>query len=145
MYTIYNEETSHIEEVEEPDHSLTYTYAVKNRKKDDQVTTVVQPDLCIFCDPAKMENRAAIGAPDLLVEVLSPGNSRYDLQDKYEVYQEAGVKEYWIVDPISTSVQAAHLAEEGRFAPFATYAGDQRLGPRCLPGFSITAKDLFTQ
>jgi len=204
MYNIYNEETKRIEEVEEPDHSLNYTYAdylqwkflerlellrgkifrlasptlkhqqiclklaaqlytflrgktcqvvippydvrlpVKNRKKDDQITTVVQPDLSVFCDPVKVEDRAAIGAPDLIVEVLSPGNSRYDIQDKYEVYQEAGVKEYWIVDPVKTAVQVSHLIEEGRFGPTTIHTGDQHLQPRCLPGFSVTAKELFT-
>jgi Uma2 family endonuclease len=204
MYTIYNEETNRIEEVEEPDHSLTYTYAnysqwkflerlellrgrifrlaspsikhqriclklaahlytflrgktcqviippydirlpVKNRKKDDEVTTVVQPDLSVFCDPLKVEDRAAIGAPDLLVEVLSPGNTRYDLHDKYEIYQEACVKEYWIVDPVKASVQVSLLAEEGRFGPAEVRTGDQLLQPRSLPGFSIAVKDLFT-
>ena len=204
MYTIYNEETNRIEEVEEPDHSLTYTYAnysqwkflerlellrgrifrlaspsikhqriclklaahlytflrgktcqviippydirlpVKNRKKDDEVTTVVQPDLSVFCDPLKVEDRAAIGAPDLLVEVLSPGNTRYDLHDKYEIYQEAAVKEYWIVDPVKASVQVSLLAEEGRFGPAEVRTGDQLLQPQSLPGFSIAVKDLFT-
>jgi Uma2 family endonuclease len=203
MYTIYNEETNRIEEVEEPDHSLTYTYAeysrwkflerlellrgrifrlaspsikhqriclklaahlytflrgktcqviippydirlpVRNRKRDDEVTTVVQPDLSVFCDPLKVEDRAAIGAPDLIVEVLSPGNNRYDLHDKYDIYQEAGVKEYWIVDPVKASVQVS-LLEEGRFGPAGVCTGDQPLQPRCLPGFSIAVKDLFT-
>ncbi len=204
MYTIYNEEEGGIQEVEEPDHSLTYTYAdyiqwkflerlellrgkivrlaaantkhqrvavklcyefygfirgktcqvfippydvrlpVKNRKRDDQITTVVQPDLAIFCDPAKVEERGACGAPDLVVEILSPSNSRYDLKDKYDVYQEAGVKEYWIVDPIKENVLVSVLQAEGKFGPSTTWSGDQALTPVCLPGFSIEVQDLFT-
>ena len=204
MYTIYDEDQGKIIEVEEPDHSLTYTYAdyykwkfmerlellrgkifrlaaantkhqrvggklfyelygflkgkicqvfiapydvrlpVKNRKRDDQITTVVQPDICIFCDPSMIDERGACGAPDLAAEILSPTNSRYDLKDKYDVYQEAGIKEYWIIDPIQENVQVSILKAEGQFGPSATYSGGQRLNPVCIPGFSIEAKELFT-
>ena len=65
---------------------------------DNQIYTIVQPDLCVVCDLEKIDGRGCIGAPDLVVEILSPSNSRKDLKDKYEIYQEAGVSEYWIVD-----------------------------------------------
>ena len=65
---------------------------------DNQIYTIVQPDLCVVCDLEKIDGRGCIGAPDLVVEILSPSNSRKDLKDKYEIYQEAGVPEYWIVD-----------------------------------------------
>lgn len=66
---------------------------------DEQVTTVVQPHVCVICDPAKIDERGAIGAPDIVVEILLPGNNKKELQNKYEVYEEAGVLEYWIVQP----------------------------------------------
>ena len=66
---------------------------------DNQIYTIVQPDLCVVCDLEKIDGRGCIGAPDLVVEILSPSNSRKDLKDKYEIYEEAGVPEYWIVDP----------------------------------------------
>ncbi|MFN0016012.1 MAG: Uma2 family endonuclease [Saprospiraceae bacterium] len=62
--------------------------------KNKDVTTVVQPDLCVVCDPTKLDDRGCIGAPDLIVEILSPGNSRTEMKDKFELYQEAGVLEY---------------------------------------------------
>ena len=65
---------------------------------DNQIYTIVQPDLCVVCDLEKIDRRGCVGAPDLVVEILSPSNSRKDLKDKYEIYQEAGVPEYWIVD-----------------------------------------------
>ena len=65
---------------------------------DNQIYTIVQPDLCVVCDLEKIDGRGCIGAPDLVVAILSPSNSRKDLKDKYEIYQEAGVSEYWIVD-----------------------------------------------
>lgn len=68
-------------------------------KKDDKVHTVVQPDVCVVCDPEKLDERGCIGAPDLVVEVLSPGNKQLELQHKYEVYEESGIKEYWLLDP----------------------------------------------
>jgi Uma2 family endonuclease len=204
MYTIYNNDDGTIQEVQEPDPSLTYTYAdyyrwnfmerlellrgkifqlsaantkhqrvsqrlfyelygflkgktcqvfiapydvrlpIKNRKRDDQVTTVVQPDICIFCDPGAIDERGACGIPDLVVEILSPGNPRHDLLEKYDVYQEAGVKEYWIIDPIKEMVMVSVLQEQGKFAPTLVYTEDQVLEPRYVPGFSISTNQLFT-
>ena len=67
---------------------------LKNRKKDDEVTTVVQPDLCIVCDESKIDTRGCCGAPDLVVEILSSGNSKKEIRLKHALYKEAGVKEY---------------------------------------------------
>ncbi len=61
---------------------------------DTQVTTVLQPDVCVICDPAKIDARGAVGAPDIVVEILSPGNNNKELQTKYDVYEEPGVQEY---------------------------------------------------
>ena len=67
-------------------------------REDNQVTTVVQPDLCVICDSSKLDDRGCNGAPDLIIiEILSPGNSRTEMKDKFELYQEAGVLEYWVV------------------------------------------------
>jgi len=77
---------------------------VKNKKKDDEVTTVVQPDICVICDETKLDSRGCCGAPDLVVEILSPGNSKKEIRLKQELYEEAGVKEYWIVYPEEQSI-----------------------------------------
>src|SRR5260221_2999835 len=66
---------------------------VKNRKKDDEVNTVVQPDICVICDETKLDERGCCGAPDLVAEILSPGNSKKEVRLKYELYEEAGVRE----------------------------------------------------
>ncbi|MEQ1678695.1 MAG: Uma2 family endonuclease, partial [Chitinophagaceae bacterium] len=60
---------------------------VKNRKKDDEVTTVVQPDICVICDESKLDSRGCCGAPDLVVEILSPGNSKKEIKMKFELYE----------------------------------------------------------
>lgn len=80
-----------------------------NRKKsveaDEDIFTVVQPDLCIICDSVKLQDgRSCNGAPDLVVEILSPGNTKKEKKNKFELYEEAGVREYWLVEPSDDSV-----------------------------------------
>lgn len=71
----------------------------KGEKEDRKIFTVVQPDICVICDPSKVDARGCTGAPDIVIEILSPGNNEKELRFKYEVYEESGVKEYWIVSP----------------------------------------------
>src|SRR5690554_3746473 len=71
---------------------------VKSKKNED-IDTVVQPDICVICDRSKLDDLGCIGAPDLIIEILSPGNNKKELKNKYEVYEESGVGEYWIVHP----------------------------------------------
>ena len=67
--------------------------------EDKDIITVVQPDICVVCDPAKIDKKGCIGAPDIVIEILSPSNSEKELKNKYEVYEESGVREYWVVFP----------------------------------------------
>jgi Uma2 family endonuclease len=82
-------------------------------KKNKEVITVLQPDICVICDPAKLDDRGCLGAPDLIIEILSPGNSRTEMKDKFEIYQEAGVLEYWVVSPTENMIQVWKLNEQG--------------------------------
>lgn len=76
----------------------------KNSKSDTDIYTVVQPDLCVICDESKIDARGAIGAPELMIEILSPGNSKKEMKYKFDLYQEAGVVEYWIVNPENKTI-----------------------------------------
>jgi Uma2 family endonuclease len=69
---------------------------IPSAKKD---STVVQPDLCVICDESKLDARGCNGTPDLMVEIISQNNSKHDVHTKFNLYQEAGVKEYWILEP----------------------------------------------
>lgn len=69
------------------------------KRKDNQIYTVVQPDICVICDIDKLDDRGCIGAPDLIIEILSPGNTKKEMSDKFQVYEENGVREYWLVEP----------------------------------------------
>lgn len=117
---------------------------VKNRKKDNEVNTVVQPDLCVVCDPAKIDDRGCCGAPDLVVEILSPGNSRKEIKLKHELYEEAGVKEYWIINPAEENVVVFLLNKEGKLEGLKMYAGGDTLKSIAVPGLSINLTEIFT-
>jgi len=88
-----------------------------SKATDDKINTVVQPDLCVICDEDKIKKQGCVGAPDLVVEILSPGNSRREMRDKFELYEEAGVLEYWIIDPSRKSV-LTYILKEGIFTSF---------------------------
>jgi Uma2 family endonuclease len=70
-----------------------------NEATDDALDTVVQPDLSVICDPAKLDDKGCRGAPDWIVEVLSPATASYDHITKRALYERAGVREFWLVHP----------------------------------------------
>jgi Uma2 family endonuclease len=82
---------------------------------DDKIYTVVQPDICVICDPAKLDEKGCVGAPDLIVEVQSPSTAKHDLNDKFKLYEEAGVKEYWVIFPGDRSLMVFLLQKNGQF------------------------------
>jgi Uma2 family endonuclease len=118
---------------------------VKNRKKDNEVTTVVQPDMCIICDESKIDARGCCGAPDLVVEILSPGNSHKEVKLKFELYEEAGVKEYWIIYPEEESLAVFLLNENARYNGATLYAGKDQVFSKAIPGLMIDTKEIFIQ
>lgn len=68
-------------------------------KEDKDILNVVQPDVCVVCDESKLDYKGCLGAPDIVVEILSPGNNSVELKNKYELYEQSGVQEYWVVSP----------------------------------------------
>jgi Uma2 family endonuclease len=84
---------------------------------EDEVDTVVQPDIVVFCDPAKATPRGVWGAPDWVIEILSPYTSRKDMKERLELYQESDVKEYWIIDPGNRYVHVYRLGDTGYGEP----------------------------
>ena len=86
----------------------------KSTEEDDQVDTVVQPDVFIVCDLQKLDTRGVRGAPDWLAEVLSPGTARHDKIVKLRVYERVGVREVWFIDPIKRAL-IIHRLQGGRY------------------------------
>jgi Uma2 family endonuclease len=117
---------------------------VKNRKKDNEVTTVVQPDICVVCDEVKVDARGCCGAPDLVIEVLLPGNTKKEVKLKYELYEEAGVTEYWVVYPEEETIVVFILNEQQKYKSAVFYAADDTIKSASVPGFNIKLNDIFT-
>ena len=96
---------------------------------DNTVFTVVQPDLCVICDQSKLDKRGCIGSPDLVVEILSPGNSKKELGIKFNLYEENGVLEYWIVNPLEESVLIYSLINDKYVATKPLIDGEKITSP----------------
>ena len=111
------------------------------QKGESQVYTVVQPDLCVVCDLEKIDSKGCVGAPDLVVEILSPGNSKKEMKSKFALYQEEGVREYWIVDP-DRELVFVYVAENKKFKPTIPIADDY-VYSTIFPDFKIHTSDLF--
>ena len=205
MMTIYNEHENKFESVEEPDPSLTYTYAdylqwrfeeqvelirgqifkmspaprvrhqqvsrqlggaifpilkghkcqffaapfdvrlpVQNKKKLSEITTVVQPDICIICDETKLDELGCCGAPDIVIEILSPGNTQKEIQLKFDLYEEAGVKEYWIVYPAEENIAVFKLNNDGKYDGAKIYASGSVIKSTAVIGLHVSIDDVFS-
>ena len=105
--------------------------------------TVVQPDLCVICDPAKLTEQGCTGAPDWVIEILSPGNSKREVRDKYALYEEAGVGEYWVVDPLGRHV-LRYVLREGTYVGLAPRTeDDEAVEAATFAGFAIPGARVF--
>jgi Uma2 family endonuclease len=206
MFTVYDTDRNEFAKVEEPDPSLSYTYAdylkwnfeerlelikgkifkmspapapihqeisgkinalflrllkkkkckvyaapfdvrlpVKNKKKDEEIISVVQPDISIICDETKIDSRGCLGAPDLVIEILAPGNNKKDLKVKHELYEQSGVPEYWVVFPIEESVIVFIIDKKEKYKATALYAADDIILSKAIPGLVINLNDIFTK
>jgi Putative restriction endonuclease len=116
----------------------------KNAKllSDGKILTVVQPDLTVVCDVHKLDDRGCVGAPDLVVEILSPGNRHLELSDKFEIYQEAGIGEYWIVDPQADFIIVYNLIK-GKYLGSKPYTSQDTLSSNVLKGLQIQVSEIF--
>ena len=105
--------------------------------------TVVQPDLCIICDPSKLDNKGCVGAPDLIVEILSPSNSKTEMKYKFDIYEEAGVKEYWVVFPQQDCLIIYALDEHNKYRGLKPYTEDDIAQSTVLSELSVDMKEIL--
>lgn len=113
------------------------------KQQPEQIDTVVQPDLCVICDLSKLDEQGCIGPPDLVVEVLSPGNTNREMKDKFELYQSAAVPEYWIIDPEREHLLQYLLNEDGQYTTAAPLVSSDTLHSHSVKGFSLPLSSLF--
>ena len=116
-----------------------------NETEDDKIYNVVQPDICVICDLSKLDDKGCIGAPDLIVEVLSPSTLKNDWVYKFNLYEIAGVKEYWIVDPKEKTVNVFLLQPNGKYDSGTVYKCKQKAPVHIFEGLEINLKKLFEE
>ena len=115
----------------------------RRSKEDKEILTVLQPDICVICDPSKIDEWGCIGDPDIVVEILSPGNYQKELKNKYEVYEEAEVLEYWIIHPEDKTFMKYSLNVDGKFQlSHLLTLGDEITSP-ILPDFTLSLDEFF--
>lgn len=105
------------------------------------IYTVVQPDLCVICDSTKLDEKGCLGAPDLVIEILSPGNSQKEMYNKFLLYQECGVREYWLVDTDRSAVLLYILNESGKY--IGLQPAIQVLRSTIFPDLKIDLEKIF--
>ena len=108
------------------------------------VSTMVEPDISIVCDKNKLDKHGCKGAPDMIAEVLSPSSLRQDRFVKLGLYQRAGVREYWIVEPETRTVQV-YMLENGIFQPSAFYGPGDVAKVNVLEGCFVELSKVFTE
>lgn len=114
----------------------------EHEMKYEEIKDWVQPDLIVVCDRSKIGEKNIIGAPDLVIEVLSPSTTKNDRLIKYKNYEKAGVREYWIVDPYHMSVEVYEL-NKNSFDRTGIYLKEDNLNVGILEGFSINLGNIF--
>lgn len=115
----------------------------KSAKANKDVFTVVQPDICVICDASKIDEKGCEGAPDLTIEILSPGNSAKEMRLKKQLYEENQVREYWIFDPEHETVFQFHLTAAGVYSPATIYVSEDILESAIFTDLKVDLKAVF--
>lgn len=115
----------------------------KSKKANANVYTVIQPDICIICDEKKLDDKGCIGAPDLVIEILSPGNSKKEMRTKKQLYEENGIREYWIIDPERETVHQFVLEDNGLYSRPMIYVSEEIVYCAIFEELQVPLDDLF--
>jgi Uma2 family endonuclease len=111
-----------------------------------QIYSTVQPDLCVICDIDKLDTQGCLGAPDWIIEIVSKGNAKRDIQIKYELYQESGVKEYWLVFPYEECIhQFVFDDEEECYQLQKIFVNEGLASPFLFPNLEIDLQEVFSE
>ncbi|GAB3797876.1 Uma2 family endonuclease [Virgibacillus kimchii] len=118
-------------------------FADKETAEED-IENWVQPDLSVVCDPDKITEKKITGAPDFIIEILFPSTASNDRWIKYNSYEKAGVKEYWIVDPVNRTIEVYKL-ENGVYKQTGVFDRDDVISPGRFPELKIDLKNIFKE
>jgi Uma2 family endonuclease len=111
---------------------------------DDEIYTVVQPDICIICDLSKIDNRGCLGAPDFVAEILSKSTEHHDTHEKLTLYETAGVREYWVVSQEGW-VNVFILQPDGKYSDAIVYNKNQKVPVNIFNSIEIDLKTVMQE
>ena len=114
----------------------------KGENDDRKILTVVQPDICVICDLSKVDSKGCTGPPDIVVEIISPGNKQKELRNKYDVYEESGVAEYWIISQQDETF-LKYILVEGHYQASKLMTTGDVITSAILPGFELPLDTVF--
>jgi len=114
-------------------------------EKDEEISTIVQPDIVVVCDEKKLDEKGAKGAPDIIIEILSPSTSAKDMKIKLPLYERHGVKEYWIVHPTDNTVMVFKLNKSNMYGKPDVYTEEDKIETEILEGFEIDLMLVFQE
>lgn len=115
----------------------------RQNEPDENIDTVVQPDIVVVCDRNKLDSRGCKGAPDLVVEIISLSTAKKDLNEKFNLYERSGVREYWVVWPNFQAIDIYHLNDEGKYEKTTSYVPGDILNTELFPGLEIIVEKIF--
>lgn len=119
---------------------------IKNRGQENhRINTVVQPDISVICDASKLDDAGCLGAPDLIVEILSDSTAKKDYNEKFNLYEENEVKEYWIVNPATQTIEVFGL-KDGKYESLGLFnekEGQKTVQGLLFPEMQIPLADIF--
>ncbi|MCO1603937.1 Uma2 family endonuclease [Desulfosporosinus nitroreducens] len=113
-------------------------------EKDEEITTVVQPDLAIVCDRNKLDEKGCKGAPDLIIEIISPATAKKDMQEKFLLYEQNGVSEYWLAFPLDRVVDVYVLNKDNKYQRSGLYQNYDKIKVEIFEDLEIDLGLVFT-
>ena len=123
-------------------YAAPFDVRLSKKKKDKLIETVVQPDICVICDIVKLDDRGCLGAPDLIVEILSPSTKKKDITDKYVLYEQNEVKEYWIVDVINQTL-LKYVLQNKKYVGEKILDASENVTSTVFPNLTIELSEVF--
>lgn len=112
-------------------------------ESEDSCKNVVQPDISVVCDKNKLDDKGCKGAPDFIIEVVSPSNASIDYVKKLYLYEKFGVKEYWIVNPDSKNVLVYKLNDEGQYGEPQKYKFNEQINCNVFKDLRFSIEEIL--
>ena len=112
-------------------------------EEDEYIKNAILPDIVVVCDEKKLDDAGCKGAPDLIIEILSPSTGKRDMEDKFKLYEKAGVKEYWIVDPVYSCIRVYILGENSKYGKSEIYFKGGNIKVGIFPDLEVDLEKVF--